>query len=310
MPIAHPFHKLMASLVPVILIALVTGCTSPDASNQIKAFSDATILMANNTSQAFQMVEDNHFNEEVSKTVLNYDKDVGFRPNDIQPFIGTNALQLRLEVLAGLKSYAANLSALMGNSSLSNFDQGTTQLGQALATFDTNLVKSSLLEKEPATSQEIQIFTTAINTLGHWLIARKQEREAKQAIESMQQPLTNICALLQKDFSILHNQLTNDYTTILKNKDDYILHNLAHFDATPHEKSLEILELAQLKRQMESDSEVLSSLESAVAKLAAAHTALQNVFLKNNEDIKSLIGELSTEAQRISKYYNSAKPTN
>src|ERR1039457_5288261 len=112
-----------------ILMALVTGCVT-DSAKQIKIFSDATVLTANNATEAFKMVEESHFNEEVSEAVLNFDdtNNIGFNPLKIQPFMNTNALQIRLDILEGLKTYAAKLSVLMGNSALTNFDQ---EIGRA-----------------------------------------------------------------------------------------------------------------------------------------------------------------------------------
>jgi len=300
------FHRRSINyLLLAALMAAIAGCASPDAAKQIKNFSDAVTVTANNTTQAFKLVEDNHFKEEVSVTVLNYDIKTGYNPDAIKPFMDTNALQVRLDVLNGLKSYAANLSVLMGNSSLTNFDQDTTKLGQALTNVDQALVKASFFNKAPATTQELQIFTVAVNTLGHWLITWKQQKEAEKNIALMQQPVADICQLLQRDFEILRQQLANDYDDTLRNNNQYILNNLSQFDKNPGEKRTEIQEMAALTQEMRNADTTFASMESATVKLAAAHKALGEAFSNNTTNINTLINELITESQRINTYYNS-----
>lgn len=300
-----PQNQFINCMLPAVLMTVIAGCASPDAARHIKNFSDATILTVSNTTLAFKLVEDNYYKEEVSEEVKNFDNKPGFDQNTIQPFMDSNALQVRLDVLNGLKSYAANLSALMGNSSLTNFDQNTTKLGSALSAIDTNLVKDSFFKTAPATAQELQIFTTAINALGRWLITCKEHKEAKQIIASMQQPVADICQLLHKDFEILGQQLKNENEQTYQNENRYILDNLSHFDNNPGEKRAEIQELAALTRETREDAAIFASLESATAKLAAAHRSLNEVFSKDTTNIGLLINELSTESQRISKYYSS-----
>jgi len=301
--------KSIGCLFLAAFIATIAGCASPNAANQIKSFSDATILTISNTTQAFTLVEDIHYKEEVSEEIKNYNDKTGFVLSTIQPFMGSDALQVRLDVLNGLKSYAANLSALMGKSSLTNLDQQTTKLGQALATVDTNLVKYSFFKTAPATAQEIQIFTTAINALGHWLITYKQQKDAKQVIALMKGPVKSISELLQRDFRILKQQLALDNKETLENEDRYLHDNLARFDNNPGEKRAVIQQMAALTQEMKNDAAIFDFLESAAAKLEAAHSALEEVFSKNTTNITSLIQELTTESQRISQYYSSLKTT-
>ena len=219
----------------------------------------------------------------------------------------TNALQIRLNLLEGLTSYAANLSILVGNSSTTNLDKNTTTLGQALITVDKDFVNDSFFKTAPVTTQDLKIFTAAINTLGHWLIAHEQQKEAKQVISSMQEPITNICHLLQRDFHILGQQVVIDDKQTLENENQNILNNLAHFDNDPGEKRAEIQDMAALVRAKKNDADLFEAMESAIVKLEAAHTSLEEVFTKHTTNINSLIKELSTESQRISKYYSSLK---
>jgi hypothetical protein len=296
-------------------IMLIAGCVSPDAANQIKTFSEATVLTASNTAQAFRLVEQSYYDHAVSKEVFastetNFNPKA-FYPGEIPPYMGEKGLEVRLEVIGGLESYAVKLSTLVGNSSLSNFDKYTTTLGSALSTIDTNLVKDSFLSVEPLTGNDVKIATTAINTLGHWIITYQQQKRAKEAIIQMQGPITNICQLLTNDFSYLQQQFTMDNRFVLENEVKFFKDNFYSFKANPNELRAEIQNLNSLERQNEANEVLFTSLSSAVNNLEKAHNSLQEVFSNNKTNtISSDLSQFATEAQRIGKYYSSLKSTN
>ena len=288
-----------------VLVAGITGCANPDAARQVKRFSDATILTADNLTRTFRLVEDNHFNEEVSVSILDFDRRPGFEPCEIRPFMDAQAFRMRLDILEGLKSYAADLSAVTGDSSLAAFDQETTRLGKALNDVDTNLVSDVFFKSVPATSQDLRIFTTAINALGHRLITHRQQNEARQAIASMQQPVADICRLLQTDLDILSQQFSNDCSQVLINKNQYVLNHLDAFNHNPGEKEAAVREMAGLAVKNRNDAAIFESMKSAVAKLAAVNGALGEVFSNDKTNVTSLLNDLNAESERIRRYYES-----
>jgi HPt (histidine-containing phosphotransfer) domain-containing protein len=303
--------KSVKCLAPLVLATFISGCAGPNLSMQIGNFSTATILTADNTRKAFQLVEDNYYREQVSRLAFNShntNKFEKFELDSIKPFISTNALQVRLNILNALTTYAANLSALVGNSSHTNLDQETTAFAGALTTLDTNLVGDLHLQKEVFSPGEIQIFTTAINAIGNWLISYKQEKDAQKAILAMQKPVADICRLFQKDFAILRDQFSEDAALTFAQDRQYILDHNAQFENTPGEKRAVIEMLAEFTQQSKSDLQMLDAMPLAVSKLAQAQTALGQAVSGNKPDnLDSLINELSAEAQRVSKYYRSLK---
>jgi hypothetical protein len=311
---AHRQHAEQKVFIAVLLfscaaIRALTGCASTDASKQIKAFSDATITTTSNVSRAFALVEDAHFQMEISEDVLNYSKS-GFKPGTIQPFMSPAALQARIDILNGLKIYAANLSTLVGNAPLTNLDADTTKVGQALTSINTDLVKDSFFKSSAISSNDLQIFTAGINAIGHWIISAKQNAAAKQIIEQMQDPITSISKLLISDFQILGEQADKDLKDTLRSKDQYLVDNKAAFDNNPFEKDQEVQQLPFLEQRIKDESALFVLLQSSATNLAATHKVLGKVFSKDPSDAKSLISNFSTEAQRISKYYDSLSSTN
>ena len=300
------FHgRLIFCALLALCVVAATGCVT-DASKQIGAFSQAAITTADNTIEAFDLVEKVHYRCEVSNRIRVYNTN-GFDNSPIQAYMTPTNLEVRLEVLNGLKLYAANLSSLLGNSALTNLDLATTHFGQALISVDTSLVKDAYFKKEPVSEADLRIFAAAVNAIGHWVIEHEQNKDAQKAIAEMQPHVTNLCRLFHKDFEILGKQVQNDLNDTIQYKDDTILKNWSYFAASPGEKRAEIEEMCGLVRERQDDLELFDSMQSAADTMQKAHEALGQVFSDDKANINSLITEFSAEAKRISKYYSSLK---
>ncbi len=296
-------RRFAAQAFLVVAVALIAGCVSPGAANQIKNFSNAVALTASNSVLAYDLVEKEHFDAQFSKAVVNYDG-VHFNPV-FPPFMTPAELKVRQDVLNGFTTYAAQLSALMGNPTLTNLDQDTTKLGQSLNGLNQDLVKSAFVKSALVSSNDVQIFTAAVNFLGNWLITRKAQNDAKIAIASMQKQVPAICQLLEKDFAIMHNQLVNDFTDIERNTDLYLQKSYHTLD--PIQRRAELKHLAALSIVMQKADASMTAIQSSVEKIETAHQALDQAFTKDTSNLSSLINEASGEAQRVAAYYNSLR---
>jgi hypothetical protein len=290
-------------LVWIGLMLLIPGCASPDAATRIQAFSNATTLTADNTAQAFKLVEDKYFETQVSREVSNYNTNSGFNPSLIKPFLDPQELQVRLDILQGLKLYAEKLSALMGIGQLNAFDDETKSLGQSLSAVDRELVQETFLQKAPLSDQDIDVFTTGINALGRWLTEYNRRAGAKESIDSMQKPVDEVCALLEKDFSFLKNQLMNGYNLELQERDSFILHNFN--DLNPIQRRTEIQGLVDLTLEKQNADKTFASMEASLRQLSATHKRLKEAFSKNGTEIDALISQFGTEAKKIKTFYSS-----
>jgi hypothetical protein len=297
----------------LIGVAFLAGCVSPNAANQVKNFSNALTLTASNATQAYQLVEKAYFDKQLSEAVVKYcdGTDVNldsFHPDAFKVFFPTNEIQVRLDVLTGLTTYAAQLSTLMENPTVSNLDQDTTKLGQSLTNLNQDLVTAAFLQSNTVTSTELQIFTAGVNFIGNWLITRKEQKEAKQSIDDMQTNVPQICRVLQKDFGYLRKELTNDCHFTQFSARVYYEKNFNHLD--PFQRRAEIEHMVALSKEMETADAALAGTQELFGKLALAHQALSEAFTKDTSNLKSLIGEVSGEGQRVAAYYNSLRTNN
>lgn len=282
---------------------LMPGCASPDAATRIQAFSNATAVTADNTAQAFKLVEDKYLETQVSREVSNYNTNSGFNPALIKPFLDPQELQVRLDILKGLKAYAEKLSALMGNGQQNAFDEETKTLGQSLTAVDREFVQKMFLQKASLPNHEVNLFTAGINALGRWLMEYKQQTGAEESIDSMQKPVEEVCRLLESDFSFLRNQLMNEYDLELRERDSFILHNFN--ELTPIQRRTEIQGLADLTLEKQNADKTFASMEASLRQLNATHKKLKEAFSKNRTEIDSLILQFGAEAKRIKTFYSS-----
>jgi hypothetical protein len=290
------------SLASAISICLVFGCMSPNPAPEVQKFAKAVAITATNAAGAFDVVQTGYVEEQISEIALKPNAEE-FNPANIEPFLSSQAIEARIEVLDVLELYAAKLSMLTGNSSDTNLEQQTSKFATALKKLDTNLVSSSLMTTEKVTPQEINIFMTALNTVAEWIIQRKENQEAKSAIGEMKGPVNAICGLLSADLARLHGELRAEYQQTLMNDDKGMIDNWPRL--TPMERRGELRNLEHLTASLNKADSTLLDLQGAVTNLAAAHEALDQVFTKDNTTAASLIEEFSAEAQGIGKYYNS-----
>jgi len=212
---------------------------------------------------------------------------------------------VRIDVLNALTSYAARLSALMGNPTLTNLDQDTTKLGQSLNALNSNLVQSAFVKVTDVSSNDVQVFTAAVNFLGNWLITLKEQSEARKAISSMQKIVPEICLVLEKDLGYVHNQLTNDFSQTARHADLYLQENYKVLN--PIQRRAELDRLVALNTAMKKADAALTMTQSSIAKIESAHQALDQAFTKDTGNIGSLINQARGEAQRVAAYYNSLR---
>ncbi len=303
-------NKLFNRLIVFIALSiLAVGCVSTDSAKKIKAFSDATVLTTKNTVNAFDMVERSYFDVQVARIVANYDND-GFNPKSLKRFLSPVEIEARTKVLKGLQKYSEKLSLIMGNQQLDEFDKQTKDLGESLTKINNN----NALEGMNIDPKQIQIFTTAVNTLGHWFIEHKREVGVKKSVKNMQIFVDSICSLLSKDIGSvdpetgipltgLRQVLWNSYSQNMQEVDSFIQHNKAKLDPVVMRNEIKVL--ASLVIDQKNADETLKGVQKALGKLKEAHNKLNEVFSENTIEIDNLIKQLKDEGKRIKKFYES-----
>ena len=291
-------------LFSVAVALLIAGCsaTDQDAAKKIGTFSKAVALTTQNTSDAFDTLERRHFDLKIARVVaeggwqqLNADR--------VRPFLDPGDARARLLVLQGLQAYAERLSAIMGNEPLDAYDRATKDLSVSLQNVNEEFVKTKLWSATPVDSQQIQIAAAAINAIGRWIIEAKRQKAVKAGIEEMHPHITNMVALLSRDFVVLRRNLHKTYDEGIQAQKLFVQHNQDKLDALTQRS--EIKGIADLIIEQNKADRAMQSMEKAVQGLGATHAELSSAFDRRSARLEQLLSNLIEEGKRIKTFYDS-----
>jgi hypothetical protein len=297
--------KIIQSLfLTAAAVLIFSGCASMDqnAAKKIGAFSAATDLATQNTSAAFESLDHEHFNLTIARDVA----EGGWEKLDaksIAPFLKPEDLQARILVLQGLQAYAEKLSAIMGNAQMDELDKATQDLSASLKNVDDEFVKSKFLAAAPLSSSELRIASTAINAIGHWIIEVKRERGVKASIKEMNPYVTNIVALLARDFEVLRRNQAKTYDEAVMAQKVFVQKNIATLD--PITKRNEIKAIADLIIEANNADHTMALMQKSIMQLGETHAQLATAFDKSSVKLDKLLVDLAAEGKRVKKFYDS-----
>ncbi len=260
-------------------------------------------------------IERVHHEVELIKTVALFDSK-GFKPDSLSPFFDGQDLKIRKQVLDGLCLYSGKLSELAGNQQLDEFDSETRNLGSSLQNLNEGLVKNSLFKNASLNPSQVQVFTTAVNAVGRWIIEYKKDKSIKESITGMNGSVSEICVIFDQDFGSptgvehknargLRAQQWNQYDELMMLQDKFIRDNSAKLD--PIAKKLEIEKLAALPRKQKDSDAAMAEIQDSFEKLRKIHNSLSAECAGEKHDYELLLKSLIAEGKRISKFYKSVK---
>lgn len=300
----------LAKLIAVGLAVIfsLSACATSAITKDIQAFSQGVTTTTSNTTAAFEMVDKNYYQLQVAKLVDAYDK-AGFKPGTVMRFLPAEELEIRVQALQALNTYASKLSDIISDKTLTEFDTQTKAFGEELLKVKQN----KAMEKFLPNDNDIKIFTAAVDAFGRWFIEYKRQKGLKDIVKDMNDPVQNICKLLVADIGALpvkekgghglRNQLHNQYDILIIEQDQFIQNNKGKLD--PRVKRDEIVRLPELVREQETADATLAATQKAVSKLAETHAELVRSFDSPSPKLKDLIIQLEDEGKRIGQFYKS-----
>jgi len=294
----------MLSLTTVSVLALLfaQGCVSTDAAGvRLKAFSRATQQVTDGTKQAFDLVEARHFEAQVHRAVVDYDRK-GFNPDGLQPFLKPASREARTQVLDALAQYAAKLADLYSGSQQAAVDNSSAALAARLSDLNKSLkADASFTGVSPLPEKDVQLLGTAMNAVASWLVRSKRDAGVRESVNAMDPHIAVICNALISDMKALHSQVALDYQTCMEAQDRFI----SKGNLDPVTKRTEIRTLAQLLVDSRKVEATFEAIESSILRLRDTHHALAGVVSEDAATLELMIQQLSAEARRVKAFHDS-----
>ena len=316
-------YVLLCSTLLLVAGPLLNGGSKQIAST-VPAFAQAAALTATNVQAAFDTVQSAVCDAQALNYEVNFKGKSEADPMNLckAPWLKPEDLAARAQILQGLKQYASELSGVTA-SSVNNVDTASTALGKSLTSLTGTAPFKALSAGATANLKLSEdLFATAVDALGNWLIRRKTEKLLPGEIEKMDPTIQSISQLLVADIGVvganpkepfegsgLRQVLVRRYNDQMTAWNSYISEK--YFEngdvkkgVSPDAALAAVKQLVALANQRNAADKVLAQVAATVKQMAQAHTEL----VKATKEKLALIANLSdllAEAQRLNTYYQS-----
>jgi hypothetical protein len=268
-------------------------------------FAIAATAASKDATNAYQLVEQEHYNAEVERLVTNLGS-AAFDLNSIQPFMQPDQMDARTKLIKGLSEYAEALAAVAGDQPLSDFDTQAEAVGKSLQDLSKSDALASMVKKTKIDTTDLNAVTTAVDALGRAIINHKRSSDLPALLKEAKDPIATICTLLQADIgdpekSGLRNQLKNDYLTEITKQEKFIKDNPT---LSPTDRQAAIKALAMLAKAAQESDKTLAATQKELADLAKTNSALAETDKKKDSPaFKTMLSELVSDGQQLRGFY-------
>lgn len=293
-----------AAVICGLSLPMLCGCTLSPLAKQTAAFSHATNMVTRNANGAFQTAVQLHRDEETSSLYQKYAAGQSFNPNSLTPLIDAHGLEVRSQVLNGIKTYAQTLADLTSGTKSPKLDAAAASVGSNLKTLSTDMdtaagdTKGSL----SLSTQQSNEAQTALRTLGNFLAASKVKSSVPKIIREMDPTIATLCDVLESDITVLRRQSADDADQMLVQQDQFIRES----KLTPIERRQQVQDLILILNRKAATERLLTGIQSSLKKLAQAHHALAaSAGKKSSPALLERIADVAASAQQLADYYES-----
>lgn len=292
-----PIGLLLACLL------LLSGCTLSPLARNTAQFSSATSSVVENTRNAYRAAVRLNEDAQYSLLVARYDTDHPLDPHSIRPLIDEKGLEVRTEVLDGLRVYAQTIADLSSGVSSPKLDEAAAACGANLRSLGDALSGATPVTLK-ISGTEANAASTALKALGDLLIKREIKESIPKIIRDMDPNVDTLTKLLSSDIDVLRDQAGRDYEQILAQQDQFIRH--AGSSLPPVERRTEIQRLPQILADKKATEDMLRDLQASLQKLAVTHHALAAAATtRNDASLQARIADLRASAEGLADFYES-----
>jgi hypothetical protein len=287
-------------------LSILNGCAISPLSQRAATFSTAASATVVKMQGAYQLVEQTYESAAMATLVNQFDTK-GFDPASIQLFIPAADMKARTDLLSALQQYATLLAEVSGSEEVTELDKESEALGTNLQALAKDAPLQSLAKNA---NMESGVAAAAVDALGRVLMEKKTAKELPSILESAQNPIGTICALLGQDIGTaegmgLRNELRDKYAELIADQRTYILANEAKM--SPDEKRTEIGKLPQLVMAEKQGDATLEQTQKALQQMATTNDALtQTKKDKDAPAFRALVSQMVVQGQQLGVVYSAA----
>jgi hypothetical protein len=289
----------------VCLILALAACDTRQYADPAADFASATDLVARQSKNAFQLVNDTVFREQVASLVASGDPN-RFNPEKIQPFLSPADLKFRIELLEALQAYAAGLSGLIAQPRAAADTQAAALAASLQSLAKNERLRHSLRETGNVTDEQTNGVAAGLDAIAKFLINRKIGQRLPAILKDAEPKIESIATVLAKEIGDipgsdhpggLRDKLWRTYDSLLRDQ-----LQLARQDQNLDDRRRDLAKLPDLAVEQRAADQALAATQSALKKLVSAHQALLEVG-SNPAGFKVAVAAVVAEAQDVRTFY-------
>ena len=177
---------------------LVAGCSISPIVKRASDFAAAATAASTDATNAYQLVEDEHYNAEIGRLVTDFGT-AKFDLDSIQPFLRPEDMDARTKLIKGLSAYAESLAAVAGDQPLTDLDTQAEAIGKSLTDLSKSDALAAMVKKAKIDGTDLNAVATAVDALGHGIVNHKRNSELPALLKEAKGPIATICTLLEAD---------------------------------------------------------------------------------------------------------------
>jgi len=284
---------------------LVAGCSISPIVKRASDFAAAATAASTDATNAYQLVEDEHYNAEIGRLVTDFGT-AKFDLDSIQPFLRPEDMDARTKLIKGLSAYAESLAAVAGDQPLTDLDTQAEAIGKSLTDLSKSDALAAMVKKAKIDGTDLNAVATAVDALGHGIVNHKRNSELPALLKEAKGPIATICTLLEADIgdpekSGLRHQLKNDYLTDIQKQEKFIKDNPT---LNPLDRQAAIKQLATLAKAARDGDRTLAATQKELEDLAKTNAALAETDKsKDSPAFKTMLSELVSDGLLLRGFY-------
>lgn len=212
-------------LLPVLLVAMVSGCTNIDFREPVSSYNQGMALSGAVLSQYYSSLNDQARDTYIVSARYNEGmeilEDEDGAPTGLVALIPPEAIKARLDSIGLISQFGSKLAALAGSDAPERINTGVVTLGESYKNLASSFRDARGFGPSKTNPDYIAPVTTIIGELSKQYEDNKRDKLLGDAIKNGYPAVEAILLLIEKDIPIIHQWAVNNTSLQLSNATTY-----------------------------------------------------------------------------------------